>query len=140
MAGTSDLLVEEEISAGLIAMGSWGYLRLRYFRYSLIQLFTLALVREPVKVMSNIDAHGVLNLGKVIFTNDGIATSFYVISAEWMRRFGDVSETAVSMRGGGRFYLATKPPTNLTWEPGSWMRACVTCACETYQSAEIVCW
>ena len=85
--------------------------------------YALAIARVSVQATSNPEAEGVVNLGKISVVEDGVATSFYVVSAAWMQPFGRISDTAVTMSGGGRFYLAANPPTNATWEPG----VCVVC-------------
>ena len=61
---------------------------------------------------------GVTDLGEINVIENGVKTFFHIIGASWMQRFGQVSKTTVSMHGGGRFYLADKPPTNASWEPG----------------------
>ena len=88
-----------------------------------LPVLVLTLAFEPIIAESNPSANNVVDLGKISITIDGVSSFFNVISADWMQRFGRISETAVSMRGGGRFYLATKPPTNSSWEPGA------SCAC-----------
>ena len=82
--------------------------------YSVIRFLAFAIAHAS-------NPEGVADLGEISVIKDGIQTSFNVIGASWMQRFGRVSKTTVNMRGGGRFYLAGKPPTNATWEPGTCM-------------------